>query len=64
MYVHVYERMPPQPGIALTTGPDGVRVCPQLSTTTGGVGTVLVLNGQLTVLPPAAGTVNGSLSIV
>ena len=60
----MYVRVPPQPGIGLTTGPVGVSVWPQLSVTTGGVGTVFVLNGQLTVLPPGAGTVNGRRSMV
>lgn len=49
--------MPEQTGSALTTGPVGVIVFPQLSTTFGGVGTACALLIQATVDEPGAGNV-------
>ena len=55
--------MPSQLGALLITGPVGVKVFPQLSTTVGRVG-VTAIATQATVLPASVGSVNGCLSIV
>ena len=55
--------MPSQIGTVLITGPSGVNVFPQLSTTIGKEGVTAIVT-QATVVPASVGSVNGCLSIV
>ena len=61
MYVYVF--VPAHTGSGDTTGPVGVIVLPQLSTTTGGVGGTASA-GQATVAAPPAGIVTVGAVIV
>ena len=64
MYTYVYVRVPSQVGIGLIVGAPGVKVLPQLSTTTGKVGDVFVAAGHATVAPASAGSAKVSYSII
>ena len=59
----MYVLVPAQAGSGDTTGPVGVIVLPQLSTTVGGVGGTASA-GQATVAAPAAGIVTVGADIV